>query len=343
VLLVGEDALTGKVERALGAAEVSVQRYASHDLALSAVSDATQAVLVASASWGSQETRFCGKLRRRSPELPVFATCHAVSTRAASGIYEAGANGLFFWPADRAPLARTLYRVSGRALTTGNRKSTAGEVALEEVALQRLKTDATSFGRRLRVRARGRYLLLLGHVDALWKVHVAERVLTEVEGAEDVFTEGLRVAGRAPGDKQVAKAIRQVLEYTGSVRTEAVVVTASSGEATLSGRVRSAEERDRILALAREVRGIKKVVDRLEVKPRGTVTPRAVAKSVVEAVRTHSPKGGIEVSVFGNLVVLSGRVSTAAARRRLLELAARQPGVRRVVDKMRVTGKPARR
>lgn len=50
-----------------------------------------------------------------------------------------------------------------------------------------------------------------------------------------------------------------------SVKARAIDVTTTGSTVTLTGTVRSASERDRAVALARETAGVTAVVDRLEI------------------------------------------------------------------------------
>lgn len=61
--------------------------------------------------------------------------------------------------------------------------------------------------------------------------------------------------------------IKAKMALDDTVQARAIDVTTQGSVVTLSGKVRSAAERDRALMLARETNGVTRVVDRLDVRP----------------------------------------------------------------------------
>jgi len=67
-------------------------------------------------------------------------------------------------------------------------------------------------------------------------------------------------------EAELTSKIKAKMALDDNVRALSIDVTTSGSTVTLTGRVRSVEERDRALTLARETAGVTRVVDRLDVK-----------------------------------------------------------------------------
>jgi hyperosmotically inducible protein len=68
------------------------------------------------------------------------------------------------------------------------------------------------------------------------------------------------------GDAALTTKIKAKMALDDSVRARAIDVSTNGTTVTLTGTVRSAAERDRAVALARETNGVTRVVDRLEIR-----------------------------------------------------------------------------
>ena len=66
---------------------------------------------------------------------------------------------------------------------------------------------------------------------------------------------------------------------------------------------------------------------------------RSLARRVRSAVGSRYPGLPVELSVFGDVAVMAGRVPNATYRDRIREIVENQTGVERVVDKLQVQRK----
>jgi hyperosmotically inducible protein len=71
--------------------------------------------------------------------------------------------------------------------------------------------------------------------------------------------------GNAMGEAAITAKIKAKMALDDSVRARSVDVSTTGSTVTLTGTMRSAAERDRTIALARETDGVKRVVDHLAV------------------------------------------------------------------------------
>jgi osmotically-inducible protein OsmY len=256
--------------------------------------------------------------------------------RTSRALYAEGISAVFEWPADADAVKRTMLRLTSPEPVRWGRTRTPSEIALEETARAHLDADATPFGAQLGVEACGRVILLKGSIDALWKLELARQVAADINGVDDVIADGVEVRGVREDDRKVGRAVRAVLKHASSVDGSTLAVAVRSGEVTLAGSVADRQEARRALQLVRQVRGVRKIQDYLVVSKKAKRHDRSLARRVRRALTSRYPRMPIDLSVFGDVAVMSGRVPSAGYRQRVRELVENEAGVERVVDKLQV-------
>lgn len=82
---------------------------------------------------------------------------------------------------------------------------------------------------------------------------------------------------------------------------------------------------------------LRALLDAVQVRRTRTTADRSLARRLHAAVAVEKlPPSGVSLYVHDGAVSLYGTVPDAVARERLVALAARQPGVRRIVDHLRL-------
>ena len=340
----GSSRTASAISKRLEEKGVRIERTASPDATDAALTGATRAVFVVPPIPDVSIERFAERFRAANPTLPLYVAMRGpIPDKNTKRLYRGGVQALFEWPADKEPLLRTAFRLAGSLLSIEPGASMGSDLALEELVNGHLRTAPTRLPPTLGATVRHRFAILSGVVDALYQVHVAERVAAEVPGVEDVVSVGVRVGGDETTDRAIHTAVRQVLKYASRVDVSTLAWRVSEGTVTLSGVAEGRDELTRTLQLIESVRGVKAIENFVTVSVKGKQQGRAIAKRVRAALALRSPKtsrpkgrGSLEVAVFGGVVVLSGQAETAAHRATLVELAAGQEGVERVVDKLRV-------
>jgi len=283
-------------------------------------------------------------VRQNDVSLPTFVVMAGpLPTPTVRKLYRDGVEGVFEWPADRAALTRTMLRLAAPSGFTWGRAKSSAEIALEEMARAHLGADAVPFGAHLGVDAIGRILVLKGRLDALWKLELARRIVSEVPGVEDVLAGGVEITGQSRSDRAVADAIRQVLRHAANVESSTLAVSVRGGHVTLTGTAKNKYEAARALDFVRQVRGVRSVDDYLVISPGAKRKDVVRARTVRNVLHTRYPKAAVDVSVFGDVAVLTGSVPRAAVRDEITRLVDGQEGIRRVVDKLRVSGRMHRK
>jgi osmotically-inducible protein OsmY len=108
---------------------------------------------------------------------------------------------------------------------------------------------------------------------------------------------------------------------------------------TLTGSAEDKHELARALELISQVHGVRAIDDYVAVSAEVKKQDRTIARHVRDVLDTCFPASDVEVSVFGGIAVISGKVRTAATRDQMARLVSRQDGVKRVVDKLAITGR----
>ena len=343
ILVLGQSEVSKRVTRSIRELGVQCRRVDTPDVALGAIDETTKALVVVPPIPNLSVSTFAQGLERGPSAIPIFVVMEGpLPTRTVRKLYGDGVEAVFEWPVDRQPFKRTVFRVSAPVVGSWGRTKSAGDVALEETARSHLSSDAVPFGAHLGVEACRRFIVLKGSLDALWKLELARQIVADIPGVEDVLAEGVEITGQARGDRATAKAIREVLRHAATVEGSTLAISVRSGEVTVTGSVRDKREAARALELVRHVRGVRRVHDYLVVSARGKKQDKALANHIREVLRTRYPNLRVDVAVFGNVAVLSGRVPRAGVRDKVKELVYGQDGVERVVDKLSVSGRARR-
>jgi osmotically-inducible protein OsmY len=262
-----------------------------------------------------------------------------MAARTSRALYADGVTAAFEWPVDRDAIKRTMLRLTSPEFIGWGRKRTPREIALEETARAHLDADATPYGANLGVEACGRVLLLKGKIDALWRLELARQVAAEVSGVDDVIADGVEIQGVQSDDRTLSRAVRTVLKHASAVDGSTLAVAVRSGQVTLAGSVADRQEARRAVQLVRQIPGIRGIQDYLVVSKKAKRRDRSLARRVRSAVGSRYPELPVELSVFGDVAVMAGRVPNATYRDRIREIVENQTGVERVVDKLQVQRK----
>jgi osmotically-inducible protein OsmY len=121
--------------------------------------------------------------------------------------------------------------------------------------------------------------------------------------------------------------------------TASLGVHVHGGIATLTGAVRTAAARERTVAAAKSVRGIRVVRDDLRVDPKvpdvqGRVGDAALAGRIAAAIFTQTGSTAVRVDVHSGVVTLRGNVTDPKLRDAAVDTARDTSGVKSVVDNM---------
>ncbi len=140
-------------------------------------------------------------------------------------------------------------------------------------------------------------------------------------------------------DASLRAAVQRRLQADGNVEPSALAIDVDDGVVTLSGTTKDLIAHDRLVEQVATVRGVRGVVDRVQVRPLSR-TDQAIAADVRAALSAASALEGRElrVDVDEGFVTLEGEVLEQAEASHARTLARGVLGVRDVVDRLVVAG-----
>ncbi|MBD3392982.1 MAG: BON domain-containing protein [Chitinivibrionales bacterium] len=138
-------------------------------------------------------------------------------------------------------------------------------------------------------------------------------------------------------DKDITYAIERDLSHEGVVSAHLVDIATNEGVVTLSGSVSNLLEKERTVEIVRSIRGVRSIVDRIDVRPversdseiRKDVTFAFVLDPVADSYE-------VDVAVDDGIVVLSGSVESWAEKNICTNVAKSVKGVRGVDNEIEV-------
>lgn len=222
-----------------------------------------------------------------------------------------------------------------------------GDTQVQHDVLRELEWDARVEAARIGVAVEDRLVTLTGAVPSYAQRLVAQEAAHRVRGVRDVVN---HLTVTIPGteertDAALAQAVRQALEWDPSLPHEGIRTSVTEGWVTLEGVVDRRSQREDAEHLIRHVAGVQGVLNRVMVRAQETDPHkvRALIEEALErqAIRAAAHKAAhaatcIGVTVEGGTVTLSGVVCSWAEKQAVLGAAGHAPGVREVVDAVRV-------
>lgn len=137
-------------------------------------------------------------------------------------------------------------------------------------------------------------------------------------------------------DTQIQSAVEDEIAVDPAVRLLNVTVGVDNGVVTLSGRVDNILARDRALRIAETVKGVRGVLNEIEVEPAINVSDDELRQDIIEAIDLNpaTDPANLEVSVSDAVATISGTVRSYQEKLFIIRLAKAIRGVREVVDEM---------
>jgi osmotically-inducible protein OsmY len=189
------------------------------------------------------------------------------------------------------------------------------------------------------VKVSGGIVTLSGHVQSYAEKMDAERATFRVSGVKALAVEmDVRLGGDSTRqDVDVARSVKNVLEWTTYLPKDSVKVAVERGWVTLSGEVAWEYQRVSAVSAVRYLLGVKGIDDKISIKP--SISAPVVKADIEAALKRRAQKDAkeISVSVQGSDVTLSGSVHSWSERELATTTAWASPGVRKVTDNIVLT------
>jgi osmotically-inducible protein OsmY len=203
--------------------------------------------------------------------------------------------------------------------------------------LNELKWDTRIKETDLGVQVRDGIVTLVGTVDVYAKKLAARDAAHRVHGVLDVVDE-LQVkvpSVGARGDSELARAVRDTLQWDAFVPDEKIISTVSMGVVTLEGLVQTWAQRADAERVVRGLTGVRGVVNMISVQAK-PVDAERIKLEIEDALERQAEREArrIGVSVKDGVVTLTGRIRSWAEKNAVDRVVGFAPGVRRVDDRL---------
>ena len=137
-------------------------------------------------------------------------------------------------------------------------------------------------------------------------------------------------------DKMLRDLIQAELDWEASVDSTDIGVLTDDGVVTLTGHVSTYAERLTAETVVKRIKGVRAVVQEIEVRPGGVDSDEDIAQRAVQMLDWNVivPRGAVKVRVAKGLVTLSGQVDWEHQRRAAEDVVHRLRGVLAVVNQI---------
>ena len=163
-----------------------------------------------------------------------------------------------------------------------------------------------------------------GTVDNFLAKDRAVRLAQAVRGVRSVVNRIRIVPSTMRSDGELRADIERALLHDPATDSYEVAATVSDGEATLTGTVDSWQERELVATVAKGVRGVKAITNKIDVDYQMTRSDAEIRNEIEQAIKFSvllDPASIIDVSVDSGDVSLSGSVGSASEKARAEVLA----------------------
>lgn len=203
--------------------------------------------------------------------------------------------------------------------------------------LNELKWDSRIDESDIGVQVKNGVVNLVGTIDVYAKKIAAREAAHRVHGVLDVVDElQVKVPGiGARTDSEVARAVREALEWDAFVPDEKITSTVSLGIVTLEGLVQTWTQRADAERAVRGLTGVRGVINQITVSAK-PVDPTRIKDEIEDALERQAEREArrIGVTVKDGVVTLTGRIRSWAEKNAVDRVVGFAPGVRRVEDQL---------
>ena len=198
--------------------------------------------------------------------------------------------------------------------------SPPGDSDIRRSVRRYITTETSIAPENLEIHVKDGIVVLSGTVSNLLQQDQAGRIAESVRGVRSVV-DNTRVQPVVRDDGAIARDVRAALPRLSSDRKAEINVDVSGGVVTLEGTADSWVLSRLAVRRAMSVRGVTKIVNRIDVSPGLHRSDEAIDADIERRLFAdlHVDASNVEVAVRNGRVTLSGTVTTAAEKRRAAE------------------------
>ncbi|HYP76758.1 MAG TPA: BON domain-containing protein [Polyangiaceae bacterium] len=210
---------------------------------------------------------------------------------------------------------------------------------IAEAVVDELRWDTRIDAHAIEVRVDRGGVTMVGSVCSWAERLAAQEAAQRVAGVHDVSNR-IEVALERDAqctDAELAQAVRTALDWDVFLPKKIIASSVSAGQVMLEGEVECCPQRDEAERAVRNIRGVRRVLNRILVKPT-LGEAYQVQKSIEAALERRAARGAcrINLDVHDGKVILSGVVNSWAERQWVVGAAKGTLGVRSVDDRLSI-------
>jgi osmotically-inducible protein OsmY len=249
-------------------------------------------------------------------------------------LYRQGVEAVFEYPSEKRELPRLVMEIlslpaKGSTLLDTDR-------VIRNRVKQRIKSESGIFGKNISIAVSDGIVSASGELDAYWKVKRLEKTIAGTPNVRAVFVAGVTLRTKKESDKKLEKNIAELVKMSSKLSLRTLDISVTAGEVELRGSAKDGHEIQRLEDIISQMNGVHKVKATVVVSPEQVNRDSATASSITSFFTSLYPKGDVTVAVFGGVVILRGRVLTLAQIIDASQAVKRMPGVKKVVNKLRI-------
>lgn len=179
---------------------------------------------------------------------------------------------------------------------------------------------------------------LQGKVSNLFQHHLAERIAGRIKGVAGIVNELSVGPDAVRDDSDIATDVAAALLRDTWIDGHKIQVRVENGVVLLDGTVDSYVERASAEDDVRTVRGVKKIINSLDIRPGPKRHDQEIASDIrLDLLRQlRLGRSEIDVSVIDSIARVRGSVDSIETRRAIEEIVQRTPGVKGVVNEVKI-------
>ena len=215
---------------------------------------------------------------------------------------------------------------------------------IQAEVIQELAWDTRLSPAEVGVEVKRGIVTLTGTVESWAKLRAAAEAAHRVVGVLDVAND---LTVKLPGntqktDTEIARAVRQALARDTLVPDQKIQTTVSHAVVTLEGEVAYWSQRSDAERAVERLTGVKRVINRIEVRPVDRISVEEARTAVEKALERHAKREGqqIDLHAVEGEVNVTGIVQTWQEKEAVLGAIRRTRGVKSVADHLRIQSRP---
>ena len=211
------------------------------------------------------------------------------------------------------------------------------DITLREEVSRELRWDTRVACAGLEVLVSDGVVTLRGNVPTYAKKVAALEAAHRVAGVLDVVDDVRVSVEHSHRDAEIARTVRDALEWDVLVPDDRITTTVSDGWVTLEGEVGNLRECEDAERAVLNLRGVVGVVNKIKVQP-AKADPEELRAQIEDALERRADREAerFRIEVGDGTVELWGRVHSWQERRAVVGSISHAPGVREVKDHLRV-------